>query len=317
MPFELYREHPPFRINEVGLGQLNTEDGRRRLSVGGAGALPFLTYDGPLAHLPAVGAEVWDVVPESWPAPLEEVLGSVAGDPLTWARRAVRDWGAEFICLRLRGADPEHGDASPEACADLAREVLAAAEVPLVILGCGNAAKDNAVLQRVCEACAGTRCLVGPVTGDNYRTIAAAAMVNGHAVIAQSPVDVNMQKQVCVLLNDLGVPQEQIVMDPTTGGLGYGLEYTYSVMERIRLAALQGEASLASPMIVFCGYEAWRAKEAKNGPADGIVQGVVWEALTAGALVLSGADMLVMLHPGALRAVRQHVGSLAEGEMPL
>ncbi|MDI6907039.1 MAG: acetyl-CoA decarbonylase/synthase complex subunit delta [Thermoanaerobacterales bacterium] len=317
MPFELYREHPPFRINEVELGELNTEGGSRRLSIGGAGALPFLTYDGPLAHLPAVGAEVWDVVPESWPAPLEEVLGPVAGDPLTWARCAVRDWGAEFICLRLRGADPEHGDASPEACAGLAREVLAAAEVPLVILGCGNAAKDNAVLQSVCEACAGTRCLVGPVTGDNYRTIAAAAMVNGHAVIAQSPVDVNMQKQVCVLLNDLGMPQEQIVMDPTTGGLGYGLEYTYSVMERIRLAALQGEASLASPMIVFCGCEAWRAKEAKNGPADGIVQGVVWEALTAAALVLSGADMLVMLHPGALRAVRQHVGSLAEGEMPL
>nr|MBU4513128.1 acetyl-CoA decarbonylase/synthase complex subunit delta [Bacillota bacterium] len=317
MSFELHREKFPCRISEVEIGAGVAGNGQRFLQVGGASTLPFLSFDGPSGHLPVIGMEVWDVVPELWPAPLENIFGPVAGDPVEWARHCAQEWGAEFICLRLRGADPELNDASPEACATLARDVLDATGVPLVVLGCGNDAKDNVVLQKVSETCVGRRCLIGPVTSDNYRTIAAAAMVNGHLVIAQSPVDVNMQKQICVLLNDLGVPQTQIVMDPTTGGLGYGLEYTYSVMERVRLAALQGESSLALPMIVFCGFEAWRAKEAKTGPTDGVVQGVAWEALTAGTLLQAGADMVVMLHPEATRVVREHVKALAGGEMTL
>ncbi|MDP3045838.1 MAG: acetyl-CoA decarbonylase/synthase complex subunit delta, partial [Bacillota bacterium] len=211
MSFELHREKFPCRISEVEIGAGVAGNGQRFLQVGGASTLPFLSFDGPSGHLPVIGMEVWDVVPELWPAPLENIFGPVAGDPVEWARHCAQEWGAEFICLRLRGADPELNDASPEACATLARDVLDATGVPLVVLGCGNDAKDNVVLQKVSETCAGRRCLIGPVTSDNYRTIAAAAMVNGHLVIAQSPVDVNMQKQICVLLNDLGVPQTQIV----------------------------------------------------------------------------------------------------------
>lgn len=308
MSFEPYREQWRGRVSEVTIGAAGGGDGTpKNITVGGAGALPFLDIDGPIPHRPAVAAEVWDVRP-AWPASLAGAYGAVLGDPVAWAQKCVRD-GADLICLRLAGADPEAGDASPEACAAVVRSVLDAVGVPLIILGCGNDEKDNLIFPAVCNAAEGTRCLVGPVHKDNYRTIAAAAKVAGHAVIAQSPVDVTIQKQLAILLEEMGFGPQDVVFDPTTGALGYGLDYTYSVMERIRLAALQGDRHLSSPLMVFAGYEAWRTKEA-GLPGGGADQGVVWEVLTATALLHAGADIVVMLHPDAVRAVRRYLGEL-------
>jgi len=308
MSFETYREQWRGRVSEVTVGAAGgVNDARKSITVGGAGALPFIDIDGPIPHRPAVAAEVWDVRPD-WPAPLAMAYGAVLDDPVAWAQKCVRD-GADLICLRLAGADPEAGDASPEACAAVVRSVLGAVDVPLIILGCGSDEKDNLIFPAVCAAAEGARCLVGPVHKDNYRTIAAAAKVAGHAVIAQSPVDVNIQKQLAVLLEEMELGPQDVVFDPTTGALGYGLDYTYSVMERIRLAALQGDRHLSSPLVVFAGYEAWRAKEA--GLAGGSVdQGVVWEVVTATALLHAGADIVVLLHPNAVRAVKRYLREL-------
>ncbi|MEW5762077.1 MAG: acetyl-CoA decarbonylase/synthase complex subunit delta [Bacillota bacterium] len=278
-------------------------NGRKSIAVGGAGALPFMRHDGPLPHRPVIAVEVWNI-PPVWPASLAAAYGDVLNDPAAWARKVVED-GADLVCVRLAGADPEAEDASPAACADAVRAVLAAVNVPVIILGCGDDEKDNLVFPTVCTAAEGTRCLVGPVHKDNYRTIAAAAKVAGHAVIAQSPVDVNIQKQVAVLLEEMELGPQDIVFDPTTGTLGYGLDYTYSVMERIRLAALQGDRHLSSPMMVFPGYETWKVKEA--GLAENAAQGIIWEIVTATALLHAGADILVLLHPEAVRAVRGYL----------
>jgi acetyl-CoA decarbonylase/synthase complex subunit delta len=195
-------------------------------------------------------------------------------------------------------------------------DLLKKIDLPLIILGSGDDAKDNLVLPACCEAAKGERCLVGSAMQDNYKTLAAAALADGHNIIAESPIDINIAKQLNILISDMGLPLERIVINPTIGALGYGLEYAYSIMERARLAALAGDKTVASPFICFVGQEAWRAKEAK-APAAEFPQwgpeserGIVWEALTATALLQAGADILVMRHPQASAKVGQYIGKL-------
>jgi acetyl-CoA decarbonylase/synthase complex subunit delta len=160
---------------------------------------------------------------------------------------------------------------------------------------------------------------VGKAVQDNYKTIVAAALADGHNIIAESPIDINIAKQLNILISDMGLPLERIVIDPTIGALGYGLEYAYSIMERARLAALSGDKTVASPFICFVGQEAWRAKEAKAsitefpswGPEE--KRGILWETLTATALIQTGADILVMRHPKAVEKVNNYIESLMSG----
>jgi acetyl-CoA decarbonylase/synthase complex subunit delta len=162
----------------------------------------------------------------------------------------------------------------------------------------------------VAEEAKGERLLIGICEDKNYRTIVAAALANDHLVQSKTPMDVNLSKQLVILIHDMGLPLERIVMDPTTGALGYGIEYGYSVMERLRLAALQGDSMTQQPMMVNPGEEAWKVKEAKVGDGVPAVWGdwsrraLNWEALTAATLLNSGADMLVLRHPESLRRVR-------------
>ena len=158
--------------------------------------------------------------------------------------------------------------------------------------------------------------MLGPCEDKNYRTIVAAALAHGHLVTAKTPMDVNLSKQLTVLVHDMGLPMERIITDPTTGALGYGIEYGYSVMERLRLAGLQGDGMTQQPMIVTPGEEAWRAKEARAGegvPAtwgDWASRAVNWEAMTAAALIESGADIVVMRHPEAVARVKRMIAEL-------
>ena len=203
------------------------------------------------------------------------------------------DGGADLIALKLRSAHPERGDAGADACVATVKAVLGAVGVPLIVYGPGSADKDNEVLVAVAEATKGERLALGHCEDKNYRTIVAAALGNGHLVVGQTPIDVNLAKQLNILISDMGLPLDRVLMDPNTGALGYGIEYTYSVMERLRLAALMGDTMTQQPMICTVGEEAWRQKEARA--AEGVpaawgelaARGVVWEVTTATALLHS------------------------------
>jgi len=236
-------------------------------------------------------------------------------DPAEWAKAAVQA-GADLIVLRLTSTNPDQQNRSPEEGAATVKAVLNAVGVPLIVYGPGQAQRDNEVLLKVSEAAAGERIALGDIENTNYRTIVAAALANGHCVLAQSPIDVNMAKQCNILATDMGLPAERLIMDPTTGALGYGLEYTYSVMERLRLAAFQNDGMTQFPMICTVGEETWRQKESK--PLEGMPEAwgqlsersIAWEVLTATTLLQAGADILVLRHPESVKQVKLAIDKL-------
>ncbi len=305
------------RINTVSLGAKPAEGGTRgsTVTVGGAEGIPFLDIDGATPFAPAIALDVLDVPPQGWPDPLAEVYSDVWSDPAAWAERA-KSLGADLINLRLAGTHPDEGDRSATEAVATVRAVLEAVDLPLIVWGCEVPAKDQEVMPAVAEAAQGEKCLLGAATETDYRTLAAAAQGYGHKLIALSPCDINKAKQVNILISDAGFPLEDIVIYPTTAALGYGMEYVYSILERGRLAALSGDRLMAQPVILDVGYEAWRTKEARVGDeAAGLwgpaaKRGPAWEAVTAGALLQGGADLLVMRHPQAVTAVRQLIAEL-------
>ncbi len=302
-------------INSVTIGATKEEGGTRSrvIKVGGQKTLPFLFPEGELPHKSVVAFEIWDTPPVDWPKHLTDAYGDTLKDPIKWAEKCVKDYKAELLALRLQGAHPDFGNKTPEQEAKLIAEVLKKVDVPLIILGCGDDAKDNTILPACCEAAKGEQCLVGSAVQDNYKTLVAAVLADGHSIIAESPIDINIAKQLNILISDMGLPLERIVVNPTIGALGYGLEYAYSIMERCRLAALAGDKTVASPFICFVGHEAWRAKESKAtqeefpewGPES--ERGIIWETITATALLQSGADILVMRHPEAIGKINKYL----------
>jgi acetyl-CoA decarbonylase/synthase, CODH/ACS complex subunit delta len=305
-------------VREVTLGAADGGGTRAAaVTVGGETAPPFLHYEGGMPHRPVIAAEVHDVFPKDWSPALHEAWGEAAHDPAAWAAAAVEK-GADLIALKLRGAHPEMGDRGADECVAAVKSVLGAVGVPLIVYGPGQADKDNEVLVAVAEATKGERLALGNCEEKNYRTIVAAALGNGHLLVGLTPIDVNLAKQLNILMSEMGMPLERVLMDPNTGALGYGLEYTYSVMERLRLAALMGDAMTQQPMICTVGEEAWRQKEAKV--AEGVpdswgdfgTRAVLWETITATTLLQAGADILVMRHPEAMANVQQTIAELTK-----
>lgn len=305
-------------LNEVVIGATRAEGGTRAaaVTVGGAKSLPFISYEGLTGNRPVVAMEIWDRAPEDWPQPLLDALGDAVKSPERWAKKCVEEFGAEMICLKLAGTHPDAGDAPPKAAAAVVKAVLAATGVPLIIWGCDHDEKDNEVLPRCSEAARGEKCLIGAVTDDNYKTLVAACLADGHAIIGLSPIDINIAKQVNILISEMGFPLDRVVMYPTTGALGYGLEYSYSIQERGRVAALGGDKMMAMPVICMIGQESWRAKEARASAAeapgwgDANTRGLYWEIATAAALLQAGSDILVLRHPAAVAATRDMLGKL-------
>lgn len=305
------------KVREVTLGATAAEGGTRTstITVGGEGALPFLHFESPMPHRPAVGIEIHDVSPGDWPAHLKAAWGEVMNDPCDWAKAAV-EAGADLVVLKLSSTHPDGLNRSPDQAAETVKAVLKAVGVPLIVYGPGQAQRDNEVLLKVAEAAAGERIGLGDIENTNYRTIVAAALGSGHVVIAQSPIDVNMAKQCNILATDMGLPPDRLLMDPTTGALGYGLEYTYSVMERLRLSAFQNDPMTQSPMICTVGEESWRQKEAKT--LEGVPsawgdigeRSIIWEILTATTLLQAGADILVLRHPKSVEQVKLAIDKL-------
>ena len=312
MALQLMKENWVGEISVVTVGAVKEEGGTRShvIKIGGEKTLPVLFQEGAIPYKPEVAFEIWDIVPTDWSEELSKAYGAVLSDPLAWAEICVKEFGANSLCIRLQGAHPDFGNKTPEEEAALIKKLLKKVSVPLIILGSGDNAKDSFLLPACSEASRGERCLIGSAVQDNYKTIAASVLADGHNIIAESPIDINIAKQLNILISDMGLPLERIVIDPTIGALGYGLEYAYSIMERCRLAALSGDKTVANPFICFVGQEAWRAKEAKTGASE---QGIAWEVLTASALIQSGADLLVMRHPKAVEKINQHIKGLFRG----
>ncbi|MEI8242559.1 MAG: acetyl-CoA decarbonylase/synthase complex subunit delta [bacterium] len=305
-------------INEVTIGAAKADGGSRTsvVTVGGASALPFMHFEGATPRKPVVAMEIWDREPDDWAQPLVDAFGTALKSPADWARKCVEEYGAELLCLKLAGTHPDFGDASPEQAAAVVKAVLKAAGVPLIIWGSDHDEKDNNVLPRCSQAAAGERCLIGAVKEDNYKTLVASCLADGHTIIGLSPIDINIAKQVNILVSEMGLPLNRIVMYPTTGALGYGIEYAQSIQERGRLAALGGDKIMSLPVICMVGSEAWRTKEAKGSlqenPAwgDEKTRGIYWEIGTAASLLQAGSDILVMRHPAAVTAIQKTISEL-------
>jgi acetyl-CoA decarbonylase/synthase complex subunit delta len=311
MPIEIPKEKYAAKVREVTLGATREQGGTRShtLTVGGEGALPFLDFEGSLPHRPALALEVRDRKPDDWAAALSAAWGEAMQDPGDWAH-AAETAGADLIYLTLSLTDSAGQRNTPEKARAAVRKVLNASGLPLAVAGPGQAEIDNELMVPVAEEGKGERLLLGICEDKNYRTIVAAALANDHLVQSKTPMDVNLSKQLVILIHDMGLPLERIIIDPTTGALGYGIEYGYSVMERLRLAALQGDSMTQQPLLVTPGEEAWRVKEARVGEGvpeswgDWGRRALEWEAVTASALVYAGADVLVVRHPETLRRLR-------------
>jgi acetyl-CoA decarbonylase/synthase complex subunit delta len=300
-------------VNEVTLG-----GGSRKttIKIGGAKTIPYGGDAPATGRRPVIAIDVLDAAPTEWPPALAEAYAGVLAAPAAWAKKAVEEWGADLVCVKFDGIHPDKGDRDASHAVGVAKKVLAAVGVPLILWGCGNDEKDNAVMPKVSEAAKGENVLLGIVSQDNYKNLTAVALADGHLLIAQAPLDINIAKQVNILVSDMGFPLERLVMFQTTGSLGYGMEYAYSIQERERLAALAGDKLMAMPVICDVGYESWRAKEARvstdDAPewGDARRRGPLWEAVTAVALLQSGVDIVRMRHPKAVATVKAYIDSV-------
>jgi acetyl-CoA decarbonylase/synthase complex subunit delta len=300
------------KIKEVTIG-----GGDKKITVGGETMYPFHLFEGRIPHSPRIAMEVYDSPPEDWPEAALEPFQDVASDPVAWAKKCISSYGAEMICLQLASTDPNGMNRPSEEAAGIAKKVAEAIDVPLIVWGCANDEKDADTLRRVAELCADRNLVIGPVGEKNYKQIGAGAIAYKHTLVASSPIDVNLAKQLNVLLGNLGVPDGQILVDPTTGGLGYGIEYTYSVMERDRMAALtQQDERLQFPLVCNLAKEVWKTKEAKLSESDNPKlgnarkRGILMEAVTAMILLMAGANVLIMRHPEAIQLVKATIGDL-------
>ncbi len=305
------------RVREVTLGATREEGGTRARTVtlGGETTLPFLHFEGKLSHPPRIAIEIQDKKPEAWSPLLLKAWEGAIDDPAAWAKKA-EERGADLILLRLSLDDAQGEENTPEKVKSTVRKVLSATGLPLLVFGPGQVDKDNELLVAVAEEAAGERVVLGVCEDKNYRTIVAAALAHGHLVDSRTPMDVNLAKQLIILIHDMGLPLDRLLMDPSTGALGYGIEYGYSVMERLRLAALQGDTMTQQPILVTPGEEAWRAKEAKVGEGvpepwgDWEERAIMWETMTTTALIEAGADVVVMRHPESVRLVKEAIDKL-------
>src|SRR5512136_2266271 len=316
MPIEIPKDKWPGSVRTVALGA-NSDGGTRTsvVTVGGEKALPFMHFEAEMSHRPVVAIEIKDRKPDDWSPLLPEVWGAAMNDPAAWAK-AAESAGADLLLLTLSMTTADGSPNTPENAVAAVKAVLGVTGLPLIVFGPGNAELDNALLVPIAEATKGERLVLGICEDKNYRTIVATAMANGHLVSSKTPMDVNLAKQLIILIHDMGMPLDRIVMDPTTGALGYGIEYGFSVMERLRMAALQGDAMTQQPMIVTPGEEGWKAKEAKVGegvPAawgDWRARAINWETMTAVTLLESGADIVVLRHPESVNRVKTAITEL-------
>ncbi|HDZ77296.1 MAG TPA: acetyl-CoA decarbonylase/synthase complex subunit delta [Candidatus Omnitrophica bacterium] len=320
MPQELLKEQWPNAIDVITIGATSQEGGTRdrAIKVGGQNGLPYLFEESDMPNKPVIAMEVFDIEPVDWPDTLKKPYGDVLSNPVEWAKKCETEFKADLIALRLAGTHPDAGNKSESDAVKLVKDIIANVKIPLIILGSNDEEKDNLILPKCAEVTKGEKCLIGDAAQKNYKTLTAACLAYGHNIIAESPIDINIAKQLNILITEMGLPSDRIIINPTVGALGYGLEYAYSIMERGRIAALGGDKMLAQPFICFVGQEAWRAKEAKASASEfpewgkELERGILWEAVTASAFLQAGADILIMRHPKSIEIVKENINQLLQ-----
>lgn len=312
MAYVIPKENFSGKVLEMTLGA-----GDKAAVVGGGSALPFHSFEGEKSSRPLIALEVQDVPPSDWPEEVQKQYSSVSGDCAGWAKYCQNDLGAKAIALRLVGTHPDRENRSVEDAIGTVKAVLDAVDVPLIILGSNHVEKDAQVLVAAAEAAAGKNCIIGKAQEANYKTIVAAALAHNHKLIAMSELDINLAKQLNILIGQMGFSADRVLTDPMCSALGYGLEYTYSVMERIRLAALaQNDATMQPPIIGDVGMYVWKIKEViapeTNLPEWGALKerGIAWESITATSLMAAGVNLLIMRHPKAVEGVNKTLDEL-------
>ncbi|MDP2167059.1 MAG: acetyl-CoA decarbonylase/synthase complex subunit delta [Thermodesulfovibrionales bacterium] len=313
MAFVIPKETYSGKVYPVTIGT-----GDNAVTFGGENVLPFNGFEGSTPNKPVIAYEIQDIPPSDWPENVKKPFEAVSGDPVKWAKHCQDTLGARAIALRLTGTHPDRENLSAGDAAKTVKDVLSAISVPLIILGSNHAEKDSQVLVACAEAAKEKNCVIGKAQEANYKTIVAAAMANNHKLIAMSELDINLSKQLNILITQMGFDKERLITDPMSSALGYGLEYTYSVMERIRLAALaQNDATMQPPMVADVGMYVWKIKETQALEADLPMwgdlakRGVLWEASTAASLLISGAELLIMRHPEAVQAVEKFISEMS------
>ena len=309
------------QINSVTIGATADQGGTRGkvITVGGETTLPLLTSEGEIPNPPVIAGVVADVVPGGGPSALTDAIGGVVNNPAEWAQKLVTDDKVDLICLKLAGADPQGANRSATDCAGSVKAILEAVDVPLIIWGCGDEEKDNEVLPECSQAAKGENCLLGAATEGNYRTMAAIGQADKHKLIGEAPVDINIAKQVNILLQDAGFDLKDVVMCQVTAALGYGFDYVYTIFERVRMAGLKGDQHMALPQIANVGWEVWKVKEAMADedqlPGWGKLseRGPRWEAATAAGYIQAGADIITLAHPESIAVSRELISELMGG----
>lgn len=295
-----YLETYKGNILEVTFGK---ED--KTITLGGENTLSFHSFEGKLPHPPLIALEVWDSPPETWPEHLRARFGDVVFSPVAWAKKCLEVYRADLICLYLTSAGTE--DVDVPALASRVKELSDALPVPLIVYGVGEKDADTRALKEIAGACAGDAVLLGPVVKENYEEIGRAALEYGHRVIAQSPLDINLAKELNIKLSKF-FPKERIVIDPLSSALGYGMEYSFSVMERIKqVAVIYTDNMMKMPMIANVGRDCWKTKEARENAQ----QGILWEAITTLTLFLAGTNLAVMSSPDSMQLVRKMITQLS------
>ncbi len=305
----------PGQIAEVKLGATRGEGGTRGKSivVGGEKSPPFYTFENPTPHAPVISFDVFDSkIPLAKAVKMH--VKDVLEDPAAWAKLSVDKFGADMITLHLVSIDPLNPTPStPKEAGKTVENVLQAVDVPLIIGGCGDPHKDLEVFEKVTEVAEGERLLISTVTLDmDIERTAKAIKEHGHVALAFTPMDLNQARQLNRRLFEF-LPKEQIVMDTTTAALGYGLDYAFSIMERARLAGLMGDPELQQPMSsgttnAWAAREAWQKMDPEWGPRE--LRGPIWETVTALTLMLAGVDLFMMMHPAAVKTLKDVIKEL-------
>lgn len=249
---------------------------------------------------------VAELVNKYGPSDLQrQVWDDLVYNPVECAKIAEK-MGFSLLCVRFNSEDIEENK-------EYLKKILQATQLPLILAGTFRRDLDAQLLPELARI-ADRKCTIGVVEEENYKEIAPVINEYGHNIIARTPIDINLTKQLNILLTDLGISPDRILIDPNTGGLGYGLDYAYSIIERIKLAGMGGDLNLNMPIITFVGEEAWKTKEAKSDSVpqewgDFKTRAISWECMTASAMFVSGSDIVVMRHPEAIKYINKFIKS--------
>jgi len=321
----------PSSVAEVQIGATKREGGSRGkvYKIGGAASLPFWRFDGVAPHLPVVALDTFDLAPPL-ARPVKEAYKEVLEDPAAWAKLCVEKYEADLPSLHLVSTDPGIKDTSASDAAKLVEDVLQTVDTPIIVGGSGNPQKDMEVFNKVAESTKGERLIFSSLTTDmDIRETVRPMVEYNHDLIALAFMDINQARELCRKSQEAGLPRTQLILDNTTGGLGYGIEYSFSIFQRTRLAALMGEEVFQVPLSsastnAWAAREAWQKPEVLR-PGDSIapieswgpreLRGPIWEATTALVLALCGAELFMMMHPLAVKLFRQFGNLIAKSQL--